>query len=181
MGKSAEASAELVRQWIERCVIDLSLCPFASLPYRAGRVRIVVCNSECASDYLAQIEDELIRLTTAAGDVETTLIVAEKALCDFLDFNDFLSEAESLLQREDQLNNFQIASFHPQYQFAGTDAEDPGNYTNRAPFPIVQWLRADTVAKAVSGTDTLAIPEANIERLRSMSSDECRKLFPWVV
>jgi len=180
MASNATASAELVCRWIEQCVIDLSLCPFASLPYRAGRVRIAVCGSDSETDYLAQIESELIKLIDDAGEVETTLIVAEKTLIDFLDFNDFLTDVESLLQQDDRQAAFQMASFHPQYQFAGVDAEDAGNYTNRAPFPVVQWLRADTVAKAVAGTDTLAIPEANIQKLKSMSIDECRKLFPWV-
>jgi len=182
MENNATAAADLVCQWIEQCVIALSLCPFASPPYRAGRVRIVVCSSERASDYLAQIDSELVELVNDTGNVETTLIVAEKALSDFLDFNDFLTDVETVLQQHDQQDNFQVAHFHPRYQFAGVDAEDPGNYTNRAPFPVVQWLRTDTVAKAVAGTtDTLAIPVANVERLKAMSAVECRKLFPWVV
>lgn len=180
MTKSASTTAEQVRQWIEQCVIGLSLCPFAGVPFRAGSVRIVVCDSVSAGDYLAQIESELISLVSNPGLAETTLIVAEKALVDFLDFNDFLAEVEGLLKVEDREQDFQMASFHPQYQFAGVDAEDIGNYTNRSPFPVVQWLRADSVAKAAASSDTLGIPDANIKKLKAMGAAECRKLFPWV-
>ena len=83
------ATVSLVQQWIEQCVIDLSLCPFASLPYRAGSVRIVVCSKDSESDYLALLEVELDNLLKDANAAETTLIVGQKVLEDFLDFNDF--------------------------------------------------------------------------------------------
>ena len=173
-------TAEQVSQWIEQCVIDLSLCPFAGAPYRAGRVRIVVCESRSEVDFLAQIESELISLADRPDLVETTLIVAQKALPDFLDFNDFLADVEELLRVDDRHLDFQMASSHPQYRFAGVDADDTGNYTNRSPFPVVQWLQADSVAKAAAGTDTLAIPDANIAKLKAMGSAACSKRFPWV-
>ncbi len=171
---------DLVQQWIEQCVIDLSLCPFASAPYRAGRVRIAVCQSGSEIEYLQMLDTELGRLA-ADISVETTLVVAQRALSDFFDFNDFLSHAEALLETVDRESKLQIASFHPQYQFAGVAPSDVGNYTNRAPFPIIQWLRADTVAQAVQATDTLAIPDNNIETLKSISSSRLAALFPWCV
>jgi len=174
------ATVSLVQQWIEQCVIDLSLCPFASLPYRAGNVRIVVCSKDSESDFLALLEVELDNLLKDANAAETTLIVGQKVLEDFLDFNDFLTRAEALLAIDARDAHIQMASFHPDYRFAGTDADDAGNYTNRAPFPIVQWLRTESVAKAVSATDTMAIPEKNIAALKSVSSEQLRKLFPWV-
>ena len=177
---STSTAAEQISQWIEQCVIGLSLCPFAGVPYRAGRVRIVVCDSDSEIDFLAQIESELNYLVNDSEMVETTLIVANNTLADFLDFNDFLANVETLLQVDDRDQNFQMASFHPQYQFAGVDAADIGNYTNRSPFPVVQWLRADSVAKAAASTDTLAIPEANIRKLNALGTAACRKQFPWV-
>jgi len=173
-------STKLVQQWIERCVINLALCPFASAPYRAGRVKIVVCPSSSERDYLTTIAQELTQLSKDKAEVETTLVVAENAVRGFLDFNEFLADVESLLEKMELDSIFQIASFHPQYRFAGVDADDVGNYTNRAPYPIVQWLRADTITKAVDATDTLAIPDANVKRLESMGAAECRRLFPWV-
>ena len=109
-------------------MINLSLCPYASLPYRSGRVRLVVCGSDTEEEYLATIKSELERLPEEPDKIETTLIAAEKVLGDFLDFNDFLSAVEDLLQRDDLALHFQMASFHPQYQFAGVEEADPGNY-----------------------------------------------------
>ncbi len=167
-------------QWVEQCVIGLSLCPFASAPYRSGRVRVVICDSDCVEGYLATIKTELEALKGNPDTIETTLIASITALPDFLDFNDFLADVEALLPQENLESQFQLASFHPQYQFAGTDKDDAGNYTNRAPYPVIQWLRADTVAKAVETTDTLAIPEKNINRLETLERMELRMLFPWV-
>lgn len=169
-----------IRQWIEQCVIDLSLCPFAGLPYRAGKVRIVVSDTQSVAEYLAQIKRELDILAKDSVKTETTLIAAINVLPVFLEFNDFLADVEGLLLDEDHQAHFQLASFHPQYQFAGVGAEDVGNYTNRAPYPVVQWLRAETIAKAVDATDTMAIPDHNIKKLESMGLENCRKLFPWV-
>jgi len=177
---SGLTTVQQVSQWVEQCVIDLSLCPFAGVPYRAGKGRIVVCDSPLEVDFLARIESELIQLLDDPGLAETTLIAAENALPDFLDFNDFLADVEELLRVDDRESSFQVASFHPQYRFAGVDASDLGNYTNRSPFPVVQWLQADSVAKAVASTDTLGIPDANIERLKAMGAAECRQRFPWV-
>ncbi len=170
----------LINQWIERCVIDLSLCPFASAPYRTGKVRIVTCATDSAEGFLADIKAELDRLAANSSEIETTLIAAEIALTDFLDFNEFLTSVEALLQVDNLEEDFQMASFHPHYRFAGVDEDDAGNYTNRAPYPIVQWLRTDTVARAAAAMDTLAIPDANIEKLKNLESEKLRGLFPWV-
>ncbi len=171
-----------VKQWIEQCVIDLSLCPFASVPYRAGRVRVSVCQKASEASFLDLIEAELIALDEDVDiAVETTLVAAPYTLPDFLDFNDFLERVEALLATNDRQSRLQIASFHPHYQFAGASPSDAGNYTNRAPYPIVQWLRADTVARAVEVADTLAIPDRNIARLKAMTANELRSLFPWAI
>ena len=172
---------ESLQQWIEQCVIDLSLCPFASVPYRSGKVRIVVCSDNSESAYLQLIETELAKLGNDSGQVETTLIAAQKTLGDFLDFNDFLARVENLLDVADLKSTVQMASFHPFYRFAGVAACDVGNYTNRAPYPVVQWLRTESVTKAVDSTDTLAIPDKNVERLRSMDQEQLNSLFPWCI
>jgi len=173
-------TVSLVQQWIEQCVIDLSLCPFASVPYRAGSVRIVVCNKDSEADFLVTLEAELDNLLEDVDNCETTLVVGQNVLEDFLDFNDFLTGVENLLAVENRDSHIQMASFHPDYRFAGVEANDVGNYTNRAPFPIVQWLRTASVAKAVAATDTMAIPDKNIATLNSVSVERLRSLFPWV-
>ena len=170
---------DLIQRWVEQCVIDLSLCPFASAPYRSGKVRIAVCDAETISGFLATIQAELKRLTDNPDTIETTLIATQRLLPDFLDFNDFLTSVEAILKQENSEMYFQMASFHPQYRFAGVDEDDAGNFTNRAPYPIVQWLRAASVSKATDAMDTLAIPDANIKKLNSLGSSKLRALFPW--
>lgn len=179
-GLEEDSAITLVKQWIEQCVIDLSLCPFAAAPYRAGRVRIAICSKESESEYFRLIEAELEHLLSDLNGSETTLIVGQRVLGDFLDFNDFLTSAEALLTVNDRASHIQIASFHPDYRFGGVDAGDVGNYTNRAPFPIVQWLRTDSVTKAVNAMDTSAIPDNNIATLKAMQPTRLRSLFPWV-
>lgn len=174
-----------IQNWVEQCVIGLSLCPFAAAPYRAGRVRVVICEADSAKGYLATIKTELNRLAVDDAEetkpkIETTLIASASVFSDFLDFNDFLTSVDALLQVENLDTEFQAASFHPAYRFAGVDESDVGNFTNRAPCPIVQWLRADTVSKAAEAVDTLAIPEANIKRLTELEPRTLRMLFPWV-
>ena len=180
MGNQQPKARDQIKQWVEQCVVDLSLCPFAAAPYRAGKVRIVVCDAATEEGFLSTIKVELDRLAGNPPDIETTLIASESVLADFLDFNDFLTSVEALLQDDNLASNCQMASFHPHYRFAGVDANDVGNYTNRAPYPIVQWLRSDTVSKAADAMDTLAIPDANIERLKNLQLNKLRALFPWV-
>ena len=178
--RSKDVQAEnLIQQWVEQCVIDLSLCPFAGAPYRSGKVRIVVCDAETGTGFLATIQAELERLIDNPDAIETTLIATPTVLPDFLDFNDFLTSAEALLKQNNYEKHFQMASFHPQYRFAGVDEDDAGNYTNRAPYPVIQWLRAVSVSKAADAMDTLAIPDANIRKLKHLDSSKLRALFPW--
>lgn len=141
---------------------------------------MVVCSQASESAFLELLNSELNALLNNVVEIETTLVIAPHVLAEFYLFNEFLTQAEALLDVDDRQSQAQIASFHPQYQFAGVAADDAGNYTNRAPFPIVQWLRSDTVAKAVDTTNTLTIPERNINMLQAMSADSLASLFPWV-
>jgi len=173
------ATVALVHQWLEECVIGLSLCPFASAPYKNNQVRVAVFSGTEPEAYLQDIAREMTALFESQERLETTLVVAEKALPDFLDFNDFLHAVEQLIV-EHELDQFvQLASFHPRYLFAGSTSDDAANYTNRAPYPIVQLLRVATVSKAVDSTDTMAIPDENIRRLQALDAATLQRLFPW--
>lgn len=172
-------SRALVLQWLEQCVVGLSLCPYARAPIAAGQVRLTVCQSPVAADFMQLLLDEAVRLKNVSGDVETTLLIALKGFEDFLFFNDIVSAAEDALVDAELEQDFQLASFHPDYLFAEEPGDDPTHFTNRAPFPVLQLLRVATVSKAVDGGDTLSIPERNCQRLRSMSPARLRTLFPW--
>jgi uncharacterized protein len=158
------------RHWLERAVIGLNLCPFARPVLHAGRVRFVesaATSPEALLDDLRQAVSDLC--AAPASETETTLLVAPRVLADFLDYNDFLDHADALLEDMGLDGVLQIASFHPQYQFAGTEPDDITNYTNRSPYPTLHLLREDSVARAVaSHPDIDAIPEANIAKLRAL-------------
>jgi uncharacterized protein len=172
MTASERALAE-TRAWLERVVIGLNLCPFAKAPWAKGQVRIVVCESDDPRAVLDALVAEM-RLLAATPDaeVETTLLVHPHALCDFHDFNDFLDAAEAALGELQLDGVLQLASFHPDYRFAGTEPDDLGNATNRSPHPTLHLLREAGVARAVEAfPEAEAIFEANIARLEVLGAD----------
>ncbi len=154
--------------WLERAVIGLNLCPFAKSVHVKGQVHYVV---SLATDPQA-LREELVRELAAlhASDPElrdTTLLMAPLCLQDFLDFNDFLAEADAALDELGLEGELQIASFHPQFQFAGTAPDDITNYTNRAPYPTLHLLRETSIDRAVQ-----AFPEAEMIFEKNMQTLE---------
>lgn len=168
---------ELVEQWIEQCVLGLSLCPYAQAPYTQGKVRITVCESDSPDQILALLKSEANTLLQSTA--ETALLVCEGGFADFLDFNDFLDVVEQTLEESGHDQYFQLVSFHPRYIFAGEAQDDASHFTNRSPYPILQLLRVESVAKAVEAGDTLAIVQRNVTSLRSLEPAEIKKRFPW--
>ncbi|MDX1587346.1 MAG: DUF1415 domain-containing protein [Oleiphilaceae bacterium] len=163
--------AEMTR-WLERFVVGLNLCPFARQPLAAGLVRIQVTDAASEESLLEALQEELVRLDqTAPENLETTLLVMDSMLQDFSRYNEFLYLANALLQDFGWEGQFQIASFHPHYQFAGTGPGDAENYTNRAPWPTLHLLREDRVEQALeSHPDPEAIPDRNIRRMNRLGS-----------
>jgi hypothetical protein len=156
------------REWIEKVVIGLELCPFAAQPLREGRIRIQVSDARSAEALAADLASELRRLDREpATALETTLLVHPRVLRDFEDYNRFLDVADMLLEELGLAGEIQIASFHPEYRFAGVPPDDPANATNRSPHPMLHLLREESVAAAVrSHPDPLGIPRRNAEKLR---------------
>lgn len=167
------------RRWLERAVIGLNLCPFAKAVHTKGQVRYVLSAADTPEALLEQLGAELLSLRdTPADQVDTTLLVHPDALRDFLDYNDFLDGADALVAELGLEGVLQVASFHPQYQFAGTDPDDIGNFTNRSPYPTLHLLREDSVSRAVAAyPDPDAIIDRNIETLRELGPDGWKKLF----
>jgi hypothetical protein len=144
------------RVWLEKAVIGLNLCPFAKAVYVKNQVRLVVSKARHADDLLEELDRELdLLVATPASEIDTTLLIHASLFEDFLDFNDFLEVAEGVIDEHELDGVIQLASFHPQFQFDGTEADDISNYTNRAPFSILHLLREESVEKAVE-----AFPEA---------------------
>lgn len=161
------------RAWVRRAVIGLNLCPFARAVDVRDRMRYVVSDSTDPAAVLEQMRQEFRLLQdTPADDIETTLLILTAAFADFLDFNDFLEQAERLLRRAGWEGEFQIASFHPAYQFAGAGAEDIANATNRSPWPTLHLLRESSIDRAVASMDNPdRIYEANIETMQRLGTE----------
>lgn len=167
------------RRFVERVVIGLGLCPFARVPWEAGRIDIVVSaaltEAELIDDLAAQV-DRLVE--TPAEALETTLLVHPRVLETFDAYNAFLDVADSLLAARGLEGVLQIASFHPDYQFAGAPEDDPANATNRSPWPMLHLLREASITEAVdSHPDAAEIPDRNIETLRGLGAREVRALL----
>lgn len=167
------------RLWLERAVIGLNLCPFAKAVQAKGQVRYVLSDAETPADLLEQLGEELLLLRdTPSDEVDTTLLIHPQVLTDFLDYNDFLDDADALIEQLELDGVIQVASFHPQYQFAGTDADDIGNFSNRSPWPMLHLLREDSVERAVEAyPEPDSIIERNQQTLRALGHEGWNKLF----
>ena len=165
-----------VRRWLERAVIGLNLCPFAKAVVARGQVRIVVSDATTPRALLEQLGEELALLRDAPADtIDTTLLVHPQVLGDFLDYNDFLGEADALVEALELDGVLQVASFHPDYQFAGSAPDDVENLTNRAPWPILHLLREASVDRAVEAyPEPDAIIERNIATVRALGFEGWR-------
>jgi hypothetical protein len=162
-------SPDIIRQtqkWIDDVVIGCSFCPFAAREVKRGTVHYRVERSTDRKTCLQAFVDECHRLT-ADPAIETTLIIFPVAFHRFSTYLQAMDMAQKALKKAGYVGIYQVASFHPDYQFGGAPLHDPGNYTNRSPYPMLQLLREDSVEKAVAAhPDPEGIPERNVAHAR---------------
>ena len=166
------------RRWIECAVIGLNLCPFARTAFETDGIRYVVSDARDRDALVAALDIELRRLqATEPAECETVLLIHPHVLEDFLDYNDFLDVADATLAALELVDDIQIASFHPAYQFAETSPDDVENCTNRSPYPLLHLLRQTSVDRAIAAfPDTATIYEANVATLRRLGAEGWREL-----
>jgi uncharacterized protein len=159
-------------RWLERAVIGLNLCPFAKGVHAKGQVHYVVSSATDAQALLDDLKRELLALNEIPSAVrDTTLLMAPACMADFLDFNDFTAVADGLIEALELDGILQVAFFHPNFQFAGTQLDDVSNCTNRTPYPTLHLLREESIDRAVAAyPEAEAIFERNIEVLESLGS-----------
>ena len=174
-----EEALGLTRRWLEQAVIGLNLCPFAKAVYAKQQVRFVYSDATTPEQLIEQLGEELLLLRdTPADQVDTTLLVHPHVLQDFLDYNDFLEQADALVEVLELDGELQVASFHPDYQFADSGPDDIENYSNRAPYPTLHLLREDSVSRAVEADpDPDSIVERNYATLRALGHEGWRRLL----
>jgi hypothetical protein len=167
-----------IRTWLEQVVIGLNLCPFAAHPYQNQQVHIAISPCTDKLCLLTQLQSELEHLEQHPT-IETTVLVIPNLLQDFDDYNQFLDLVDDLIAQQGWEGVFQVASFHPNYQFGGTQPEDAENLTNRAPYPILHLLREASLEHALEHTaHPEEIFERNIATVQALSETEKAKLFP---
>ena len=165
--------------WLEKAVIGLNLCPFAKAVHLKQQIRWVLSDADDEERLLADLLRELKGLAEAdPGQTETTLLIHPGVLGDFLDYNDFLELADAAVAELGLDGEIQVASFHPDYRFAGTEPGDIGNFSNRAPYPTLHLLRESSVEQAVAAfPDAANIYGRNIETLRNLGHAGWRQLW----
>jgi uncharacterized protein len=165
--------------WLERAVIGLNLCPFAKAEHLHGRIHYGVSDAKDGHQLMLDLGKSLeLLLNQPPEKIETLLLIHPHVFEDFLDYNDFLVDAEDLLTKLDLEGVIQIASFHPQYQFEGTEQGDIENYTNRSPYPMLHLLREESLERAVESVpDTDAIFERNIDTMKKLGLKRWQELF----
>jgi hypothetical protein len=165
--------------WLEKAVIGLNLCPFAKAVHVKRQIRYVVSETESELELYSDLLRELTLLHKAdPNKVDTTLLIHPNVLTDFLEYNAFLAMADLALEELNLDGIFQIASFHPKYQFAGTKPDDIENYTNRSPYPMLHILREASITRAVDAfPDTDDIFLNNINTLQKLGVTGWNELF----
>lgn len=166
------AEIDAVTRWLNDIVIDLNLCPFAKREVLSNRVRFSLSGAESEKQLLEDLAFEL-RYLYDYDDVETTLLIHPSVLHDFADYNQFLDLADALIDQLNLRGELQIASFHPDYQFSGTNPDDAENYSNRSPLPLLHILREASLERVIEQhPDTEKIPARNIALLNQIGQQE---------
>ena len=165
--------------WLEKAVIGLNLCPFAKSVHVKKQIRYVLSGATTPAALLAELMDELQTLSDASPEeIDTTLLIHPDVLTDFLDYNEFLDVVDAAVEDMGLEGELQVASFHPDYQFADTEQDEISNYTNRSPYPTLHLIREASIARAVeSFPDAAEIFEKNIETLEGLGHEGWNKLM----
>ncbi|MDW3647434.1 MAG: DUF1415 domain-containing protein [Bacteroidia bacterium] len=172
-----EAAISQSKDWIEQVVIAEQFCPFAKVPFEQDKIRYWVLKGIDQEEHLEILVRELEHLDQHE-EIETSLLIFPQALEAFEDYLDFLAMAMELSEEQGYEGVFQIASFHPHYQFEGAEKSDASNYTNRSPYPMLHLLREESVEKAIQlHPNTEAIPQRNIEHAQKLGSEYFEKIL----
>jgi len=175
---SNEDAIAATKLWLERAVIGLNLCPFAKGVQVKNQIRYVVSAAQTSEELLRDLLGEFeVLAESSAATIDTILLIHPHVLTDFLDYNDFLEVVEAALVEVDLDGELQVASMHPNYQFADTEPDDITNYTNRSPYPTLHLLREASIEQAVAAfPDAAQIFDKNIETMRRLGHEGWNEL-----
>lgn len=168
---------EQTLRWLRDIVIALNFCPFAKKELLRDTIRLQVCSMHDIGKMLEQLVGQMLFLQEN-NDIETTLLIYPDQFSDFEEFLDFVDMAQQILQMQGMEGVFQLATFHPDYCFEGVPQDDPGNYTNRSPYPMVHILREAAVEAAIEHyPNPEQIPERNVKTAHSLGIEQLKLLL----
>ena len=168
------------QNWLEKAVIGLNLCPFAKAVHVKKQIRYAYSDAKSVKQLYRDFVHELNHLAETKDTLlDTTLLIHPHVLGDFLDYNEFLDVADAAIEEADLDGEIQVASFHPQYQFAGTEFDAIDNFTNRSPYPTLHLLRESSIEAAVAAfPEASEIYEKNIATMHTLGNAGWDALFP---
>ncbi len=179
MNNTNQTVIQKTKNWVEEIVIGLNLCPFASQPFHNDTIEYTVNTGDSIEQHLQQLADCFTRLDARinnSADIETSLLIYPDAYQKFDDYLELLDYANQLLDDLHYTGSYQIASFHPEYRFAGSTENDASNFTNRSPYPMLHLIRESGLEKAIANYPNVeAIPENNIKKMREIGYQEMQK------
>ncbi|GLS82665.1 DUF1415 family protein [Paraferrimonas haliotis] len=168
-------AVEQTRQWLESFIVKLNICPFAKQPLEDGRIGYYDCDSVELADTLMSLASQIVALEQN-DTVETSLFILSKGYKHFDDFLELIEFSDALIDQQQWRGAFQLAHFHPGYQFDGCDFDDPANHTNRSPLPTLHIIRESSITQAHQlHHDLESIPARNIELLRKLATKKEQK------
>lgn len=161
-----EVIIEQTKEWISKVVIGCNFCPFAARVVKQDSIHFEVVQSGDPSNLLMAVKIELDRLDNDST-IATTLLILPELFADFYDYLDMIARVEDYLRKQGKEGVYQVASFHPEYLFAGAAKDDPANYTNRSIYPMIHLLREASITDALSNfPNPENIPQRNIDFAR---------------
>ncbi|MEO7524168.1 MAG: DUF1415 domain-containing protein [Ferruginibacter sp.] len=172
-----EIIIEQTKNWINTVVVGCGFCPFAAKEMKRGSVHYVVLQNATKSSALEAVVRSMQLLDTKEN-IETSLLIIPEGFSSFNAYLELTDMAETLLAKEKYEGIYQVASFHPQYLFAGSKADDAANYTNRSPYPMLHFLREESVSKAIDSYPNInEVPYRNIRFANEKGIDYMKNLL----
>ena len=176
MDENTDQALTVTRNWVAEFVIRHNLCPFAASPFNNDRIRFLSIDVTDSTELVDRLIEEILFLMHAdPGKTETSIVVTPHLFAEFSDYNQFLDIVDTIIMELQVDGIIQVASFHPQYQFADLEQDDVRNYTNRSPFPMFHLIREDSIEKARHTMDVESIPDRNMELLLQLGLEEVLK------
>lgn len=174
-----QVAIQASKAWLEQVVLAYELCPFARKPYDLAQIRFTATASTNLNEILELVAEECQLLEeTPVAEIETTLIILESALPDFMDYWAFVARVENQIEDAGLEGILQVASFHPSYIFGGSTEQDPANFTNRSPFPMLHLLREDSLSEAIAFHKAPeAIPQRNIALMQEKGRQHWQQIL----